>query len=322
MTTITNMINKYKPSNVSDFKLDKSTSMLIGSLLEIDDLNILLCGTIGAGKTSLLNAIITDYYKGYSYKIYNENILQINNLKEQGINYYRSEVKTFCQTSSVIPNKKKIIVLDDIDFINEQNQQVFRNCIDKYKHKVHFISSCNNIQKVIDSIQSRFTMIRLKPLEIHDIRDIIHRIKKQECLVIDDATEDFILTISNGSVNVVINYLEKFKLINKPIDIKTAHSLCSNIGFIVFEEYTQLVITNKLVLALRLLYNIYEQGYSVIDILDNYFLFVKLTDNLSDEQKYNIIPCICKYITIFNELHEDEIELSMFTNNLIYILNC
>jgi DNA polymerase III delta prime subunit len=322
MTTITNMINKYKPSNVSDFKLDKSTSMLIASLLEIDDLNILLCGTIGAGKTSLLNAIITDYYKGYSYKIYNENILQINNLKEQGINYYRSEVKTFCQTSSVIPNKKKIIVLDDIDFINEQNQQVFRNCIDKYKHKVHFISSCNNIQKVIDSIQSRFTMIRLKPLEIHDIRDIIHRIKKQECLVIDDATEDFILTISNGSVNVVINYLEKFKLINKPIDIKTAHSLCSNIGFIVFEEYTQLVITNKLVLALRLLYNIYEQGYSVIDILDNYFLFVKLTDNLSDEQKYNIIPCICKYITIFNELHEDEIELSMFTNNLIYILNC
>jgi DNA polymerase III delta prime subunit len=316
------MINKYKPSNVSDFKLDKSTSMLIASLLEIDDLNILLCGTIGAGKTSLLNAIITDYYTGYSYKIYNENILQINNLKEQGINYYRSEVKTFCQTSSVVPNKKKIIVLDDIDFINEQNQQVFRNCIDKYKHKVHFISSCNNIQKVIDSIQSRFTMIRLKPLEIHDIRDIIHRIKKQEGLVIDEATEDFILTISNGSVNVVINYLEKFKLINKPIDIKTAHSLCSNIGFIVFEEYTQLVITNKLVLALRLLYNIYEQGYSVIDILDNYFLFVKLTDNLSDKQKYNIIPCICKYITIFNELHEDEIELSMFTNNLIEILNC
>ena len=321
MTTNTNLINKYKPSNVSNFKLDNPTSMLINSLLEIDDLNLLLCGTIGSGKTSLLNAIISDYYKGYSYKTYNENILQINNLKEQGINYYRSEVKTFCQTSSVIPNKKKIIVLDDIDFINEQNQQVFRNCIDKYKHKVHFISSCNNIQKVIDSIQSRFTMIRLKPLAIADIREIIHKIKTQEELIIDDATENFILTISNGSVNVIINYLEKFKLINKPIDINTAHSLCSNIGFIVFEEYTQLVIKNKLVQAMRLLYNIYEQGYSVIDILDNYFLFIKLTDNLSDEQKYNIIPCICKYITIFNELHEDEIELSLFTNNLIEILS-
>jgi DNA polymerase III delta prime subunit len=50
-------------------------------------------------------------------------------------------VKTFCQTCSVIKGKKKIIVLDDIDLINEQSQQVFRNCIDKFSHNVNFISS-------------------------------------------------------------------------------------------------------------------------------------------------------------------------------------
>ena len=48
-----------------------------------------------------------------------------------------------------IKNKKKIVVLDDIDIINEQSQQVFRNCIDKFSHNVHFISSCSNTQKVI-----------------------------------------------------------------------------------------------------------------------------------------------------------------------------
>ena len=37
--------------------------------------------------------------------------------------------------------------------------------------------------------------------------------------------------------------------------------------------------------------------------------------------KYNIIPYICKYITIFNNIHEDEIELALFTNNLIKIIN-
>ena len=57
-----------------------------------------------------------------------------------------------------------------------------------------------------------------------------------------------------------------------------------------------------------------------MDILDNYFLFVKNTKLLSEDQKYTIIPYICKYISIFHNIHEDEIELSLFTNNLINIL--
>jgi hypothetical protein len=56
-----------------------------------------------------------------------------------------------------------------------------------------------------------------------------------------------------------------------------------------------------------------------MDILDNYFIFIKNTHMLTEEQKYNIIPIICKYITIFHNIHEDEIELSLFTNNLINI---
>jgi hypothetical protein len=42
---------------------------------------------------------------------------------------------------------------------------------------------------------------------------------------------------------------------------------------------------------------------------------------ITEQQKYNIIPYICKYITIFHNIHEDEIELSLFTNNLIDMLN-
>ena len=119
----------------------------------MNNLNILLVGNSTSGKTSLLNTVIKDYYCGISEKEYVDNVLYINSLKEQGINYYRTDVKTFCQISSSIKNKKKIIVLDDIDIINEQSQQVFRNFIDKYSHNVQFISSCSNIQKVIESLQ-------------------------------------------------------------------------------------------------------------------------------------------------------------------------
>ena len=73
--------------------------------------------------------------------------------------------------------------------------------------------------------------------------------------------------------------------------------------------------------AIDLIYEIYDKGYSVMDILDNYFLFIKNTNIVNEDQKYNIIPFICKYISIFHNIHEDEIELALFTNNLMKILN-
>ena len=312
-------IHKYQPLYFNDFYMDNEIINVLKTMILIDNLNILLIGNMASGKTSLLNSIIREYYTGYSEKEYKENILYINSLKEQGINYYRTDVKTFCQTCSNIKNKKKIIVLDDIDLINEQSQQVFRNCIDKYNHNVHFISSCSNIQKVIESLQSRLTIIKIKQLTKNSLISIINNIKNAENIHIDDDAQDFIINISNNTVKIMVNYMEKFKLLDEKITYELAVKLCSNISFFTFEKYTQFVLDKKLNDAILLIYEIHDKGYSVMDILDNYFIFVKNTNILNEEQKYKIISFICKYISIFHNIHEDEIELSLFTNNLINI---
>jgi DNA polymerase III delta prime subunit len=313
-------IHKYQPLFFNDFGNDNEVVNILKTLILIDNLNILLIGDIATGKTTLLNALIREYYYGYTPKDYEENILHINSLKEQGISYYRSDVKTFCQTCSNIKNKKKLIILDDIDQINEQSQQVFRNCIDKYSHNVHFISSCSNIQKVIESLQSRFILIKMKHLKRENLTNIIQKIKTAEKIDIDSDAEEFIINISNNTVKILINYMEKFKLVNKKITFDLANQLCTNISFIIFENYTYSIKSCELIKAIGIIYEIYDKGYSVMDILDNYFIFVKNTDLFTEKQKYDILPYICKYITIFHNIHEDEIELSLFTNNLISIL--
>lgn len=313
-------IHKYQPLYFDNFGIDKEIIQILRTLIQMDNLNILLLGDVASGKTSLLNALIREYYLGHSSKEYEDNVLYINSLKEQGINYYRTDVKTFCQTGSSIKNKKKIVVLDDIDMINEQSQQVFRNCIDKFSHNVHFISSCNNIQKVIESLQSRFTIIKMKQLKRENLIKLINNIQQNEKLEIDDDVKEFIISVSNNTVKTLINYLEKFKLIGEKITCKLANELCSNISFITLEKYTIFVKNKQLTDAISLIYNIYDKGYSVMDILDNYFLFVKTTNILNEEEKYKIIPHVCKYITIFHNIHEDEIELALFTNNLINVL--
>lgn len=311
-------LKKYQPKFYKDFIIDKEYIELLNTMKNIDNLNILLVGDPGCGKTSLIYASIREYYQ--REKIPTQNIMLINNLKEQGIHYYRTEVKTFCQTPSCISGKKKFIIIDDIDNINEQSQQVFRNCIDKYNHNVHFLCSCTNTQKVIDSIQSRCAIIKIKPIHKTILKTILKKIKKKEELIIDKKAEEFVLLICNNSIRLLINYLEKFKLLNESITLKKATNICTNISFYEFENYTNLWYKNKDISnASKSILNIQKKGYSVIDIFDSYFNFIKLNEYISEEHKYKIIKIILKYISLFYTLHENEIELIFFTHELIQI---
>ena len=119
-----------------------------------------------------------------------------------------------------------------------------------------------------------------------------------------------------------MNYLEKIKLFNKKIDNKTIKSISGNINFITFFKYTEFCLEKNYTDAIQIILNIYNKGYSVIDILDNYFSFIKITDQIDDnEKKYIVIKYICEYIKNFYTDHENEIELAFFTNNLIINLS-
>ena len=110
-------VNKYQPKKLVDFELSPTILNTLHTFLFADMLSLLLVGDFGTGKTSLLNAMVNEYYNGYSPTEIKKNTLYINNLKDQGINYYRTDVKTFCQTACTIKKKKKIIILDDIGIL-------------------------------------------------------------------------------------------------------------------------------------------------------------------------------------------------------------
>ena len=203
---------KYQPKKIDDFQLNDNLKNLFNNMILMDNISLMLIGNSGSGKTTLINVLINEYYKDISEEDKSNNIMVINTLKEQGIQYYRNEVKTFCQIPSVVKNKKKIIILDDIDLINEQSQQVFRNCMDKYSHNVHFLCSCLNTQKVIESIQSRLINIKLSPFKKENLYNIITKIKENENIEMDMESEEYVLNLSNNSIRILTNYMEKFKL--------------------------------------------------------------------------------------------------------------
>ena len=106
---------KYRPKTLNDFQFTSDIQSILSLFIDNNSLLLLLIGDSGTGKTSLIECLLSTYYVNCSNESKNNNILIINNLSDQGIVYFRQDVYTFCMSNSTIPNKKKTIVLDDID---------------------------------------------------------------------------------------------------------------------------------------------------------------------------------------------------------------
>ena len=311
------LINKYKPKNISDFNFPENIDNLLNTIIESKQYNILITGNSSTGKTSLIKLLISNYYSiDNNLDILNQNILYVTPLKDVGIHNFRNEIKIFCQTYCSIKNKKKFVILDDIDLMNEQIQQVMRNIIDIYKKNVFFICSCTNSSKVIDNLQSRLFIIKLPNIDNKRLKMIYNRIIKNEKIKIQDDCLDLFIKISNNSPSVLLNYLEVFKILNINITSTKIMELCTTINFSFYDNYFTLLQNQEIKKAIICLMDFVERGYNVMDVYDSMFNYIKHTITLDEEKKYIITPIICKYITIFHEIHEDEIELAFFTNTV------
>jgi DNA polymerase III delta prime subunit len=366
-SSITSIIKKHHfhnllsstSSRIDDFIIEESLKNLLKTMVKIGDLNMIFFGETGTGKSQLISVVLNEYYKmQLKEMVKKENVLYINNLKDQNIHAFRQMIKNFCQTSfsslkhdnscqhpdisneaMTFKTYKKTIVVDDIDLLNLQNQQIIRHYIDKYSNKINFIGSCSNIQNVLDNIQSRTMIFQLNYIDKQKLYDYIDhlcdKIGLKECL--DKKCKMYLIESSNYSIKVLHKYLQKIlyllydnrsyakkkNLKNNKLTIEVIKTICNNISFSYFDQYFNYLTCqeeknhiNNHIRASRILLEIYENGYSVIDILENMFYYVKTSSKLSTTQKYKVINYITKYINIFYTLHESEFELILLTNEL------
>lgn len=310
--------SKYSPKTLYDFEISDNLFAIFDSLINTNTLNILFYGDSYSGKTEISKKLIDEYYKGFNKSLINNNLLFINQLQEQGINFYKSELNTFCQIKSGITGKKKIIFIDDMHLINNQCQQIFKNFLEKYKSNIMIISTTSNVQKIIESLKSRLIMIEL----LHPSTDYIYKFIKniilcENILIKDEESISLIVKLSGNSMKRCINHLEKLKLLDKEINSEIILNVIMNNNYINFKEYTEHLKNGNLFDAVLIIMKIFNNGFSVIDILETYFTYIKIVEeSLKDNIRYEIIELLCKYITIFYTKHENEIELLPLTNNI------
>ena len=103
------LIHKYKPQTIDELLLSNTNKYLLNKYLKNSYFNLILEGESGCGKSSLINIIIKHYYNNNNSLI-NNHVCYISLLRDQGINFYKNEVKIFIN-NCIANSYKKIIVI-------------------------------------------------------------------------------------------------------------------------------------------------------------------------------------------------------------------
>jgi DNA polymerase III delta prime subunit len=324
------LINKYKPKDLEDINLDKYSKNIINMYMKNNKYNFIIQGNICSGKSSLINILINKYYNINSNNINNNlnnnpDILYINLLKDYGINYYRNEIKNFCNINNFTNNnKKKTIVIDDIDQINDNCQQIIISLINKYNN-INFLFSFFDYNKINENFLNILELIYIKPISVDFIKKILKNIIIKEQLNISDNIIEKIIKLSNYCIPESINNLNKiilFNNIDNNIDNNiNVENILSNITIDYFNKYINYCKTKNFKNSFNHILKFVDSGYSVIDIIEDFFLYIKNYSDLEDKYKFEIIKVICSMINVINNINEENIELLFMTNNIIDILN-
>jgi replication-associated recombination protein RarA len=317
------LINKYKPTKIEDCYFDTNTMKILENFIANNNYNFIVQGDSGSGKSSVINIIINNYYNSNSFLI-NTNVCYITILKDQGVNFYKNDIKLFINNYTN-NSHKKFIVIEDVELFSETIQLNFVELIKNYKSNIYFLLSTSNVLKINLTLYEMLDIIEVKKIDDLFLNTILNNILNKENLIIDDTIKKYIVGLSNSSINNLINNIEKLKLLYNNFNCLEDLIQLDIVSDIIINDFDILIdkcINYTIKEALAYILNLIDKGYSIIDILENFLYYIKYNNtSICEENKFLIIKNIIKYINNYFTIEEDNIEIIFFVNNLCKILH-
>jgi DNA polymerase III delta prime subunit len=192
-------IEKYRPVDLANISLNETISKKLKVFSSENLPHIILFGSPGIGKTTSALAIAKTILQSY------EDFIELNASDNRGINMINDLVQNFCKNT--INKKTKIIILDEADNITKKAQQQLINFMENYKN-IKVIFTCNDIEQIIEPLQSRCLLIPFNRPTLHEIKSVLNYILSEETIVFEDNALDKIILVSEFDFRKSINNCE------------------------------------------------------------------------------------------------------------------
>lgn len=151
-------VERWAPESVEDLILTKSVKEFFLNVANEGQLNqnLILQGSQGCGKTQTIKTLC---------KITKQDVLFLNGSSEgRYLDTIRNQVINFGTTVSMFNDKKKVVFFDEFDGTTNDVMLCLRGVIEQLHNNVCFIFTCNNLNKIIEPIQSRCVVLKYTPI--------------------------------------------------------------------------------------------------------------------------------------------------------------
>ena len=140
---------KHRPTKLKNLSLSKEHKVAFKKYIKDGQIpHLLLAGTQGSGKTTMAYILMNTIPSACL-------ILNASG-QDRGIDTIKGKVKNFA-ASAVKKGRIKIILLDEADALSSDAMTALRNTMETYSKGCRFILTCNYVDKIIPSLQSRCT---------------------------------------------------------------------------------------------------------------------------------------------------------------------
>lgn len=310
-------VEKYRPIKTEDILVDQTNAKRINYFKEnLCMPNIIIAGETGVGKTTTINCLAKIILKNK----YKDCVLELNASDERGIKIVQESMTIFCKKKIDQNINHKIILLDEADNLTSKAQQLIATLMEKYSKTTRFAFTCNNSSEIIDSIQSRCTILKYKRLTSEQLEKKIIYICEKENIKWDKEGIDAIILDCKGDLRTAINNLQAVYTTFNDISLENVRKICDKPDPIIIKKIVEYCQKNDINKAVDIIYNLKKKGYSGSDIIQtmvsiikkksyvdmNEFLRIKYIENLgktcmainkgvdTNLQLYGCIARLCK----------------------------
>ena len=261
-------IEKYRPKDLETIVLADNITKKLSLFTSSNFPDMILFGSPGVGKTTSALALA---------KSVKCDFIELNASDNRGINMINDLVQSFCKNT--INKQTKIIILDEADNITKKAQQQLINFMENYKN-IKIIFTCNDIEQIIEPLQSRCLLIPFNRPTIKNIKTTLEVILNKENISYDENVLEKIILLSEFDFRKSINNCEAIyysynKINNEAVEYFIGKSNTERI----LELLNYIIIDKNIEKGIELYLTLVQDGLNNLDFLTT---IVNLFQNVND----------------------------------------